>query len=141
MLSCNIGTVFGFVIASYFDYYGQIKINIAFPILFLILINYFPETPEYLLRRNQRIVSMITSQHDYNLSSYLSHFHFQSAEKSRNFYRGIRAPPSLEMKRFNEPEKTYEKIEHDSTGLSLSDFCAYTICIVFIIKTTKCLKF
>lgn len=57
VLSCNIGTVFGFVIANYLDYYEQIKANIMLPILFLVLINFFPETPEYLLKRNQRIVS------------------------------------------------------------------------------------
>lgn len=57
VLSCNIGTVSGFVIANYLDYHEQIKANIMLPILFLVLINFFPETPEYLLKQNQRIVS------------------------------------------------------------------------------------
>lgn len=53
----NAGVLFGFVIANYLDYFGQIKINIVLPIIFLAAFNYFPETPEYLLKRNQKIVS------------------------------------------------------------------------------------
>lgn len=57
ILVYNAGVLFGFVIANYLDYYGQIKINIILPIIFLAAFNYFPETPEYLLKRNQNIVS------------------------------------------------------------------------------------
>lgn len=137
VLSCNIGTVFGFVIANYLDYYEQIKANIMLPILFLVLINFFPETPEYLLKRNQRIVSRSWELNRfshyclmYNLGS--NFCIFQAAEKSRNFYRGIKSAPSIEMKRLNEQDtKTYERIEQQNAGLSLSDFCAYLNYIPF----------
>lgn len=60
ILIYNSGVLFGFVIAEFLDYYGQIKINIILPIVFLAGFNYFPETPEYLLRRDQKIVSTNT---------------------------------------------------------------------------------
>lgn len=101
ILIYNSGILFGFVIANYLDYFGQIKINIILPIIFLAAFNYFPETPEYLLKRNQKI----------------------AAEKSRNFYRGIKNVRTLEMKKVDENDKTYEKIESESTTISFADFC------------------
>ncbi|XP_055295153.1 uncharacterized protein LOC129564928 [Sitodiplosis mosellana] len=104
ILFCNTGVLTGFVLASYLDYFGQIKANIMLPTLFLLLFNFFPETPEWLLKRNQKI----------------------AAEKSRNFYRGLNNPPSYEMKQIDEKEKTYEKVVNDESiddGLSFSDFC------------------
>lgn len=102
ILSCNAGVLFGFVIAGFADYNMQLKINIALPILFLAAFNYFPETPEFLLKRNQKI----------------------AAEKSKNFYNGFKNAPPVEMKSMVQQEKIYEKIENEneSTGLSLSDF-------------------
>ncbi|XP_031623042.1 facilitated trehalose transporter Tret1-like [Contarinia nasturtii] len=101
ILSCNAGCLFGFVVPIYFNYIEQIKINMMLPTLFLVLFYFFPETPEYLLKRNQKTL----------------------AEKSTNFYRGLKNPPSYEMKQINEQEKTYEKIEQESTSISFSDFC------------------
>lgn len=57
VLAANLGTLFGFVIANYLDFYGQIKANIMFPIVFLIAINSFPETPAFLLKCNLKDVS------------------------------------------------------------------------------------
>lgn len=126
ILIYNGGVLFGFVIASFFDYFGQIKINIMLPIIFLAAFNYFPETPEYLLKRNQKIVRelhFLVLHFWYPLLPFL--MQLQAAEKSRNFYRGIKNPRSLELKKVVEHDKAYEKIESDSTSLSLSDFCAY----------------
>lgn len=68
----NAGVLFGFVIANYLDYFGQIKINIVLPIIFLAAFNYFPETPEYLLKRNQKIVSA----NDLSQKQFYSQFEF-----------------------------------------------------------------
>lgn len=56
VLFANAGCLFGFAISLFLDYYGQIKINIIIPILFLITFHYFPETPEFLLKQNQKEV-------------------------------------------------------------------------------------
>ncbi|XP_055295909.1 facilitated trehalose transporter Tret1-like, partial [Sitodiplosis mosellana] len=103
ILFCNGGVLVGFVLDSYLDYFGQIKANIMLPTLYLLIFNFFPETPEYLLKRNQKI----------------------AAEKSCNFYLGLNNPPSYEMKQIDEKEKTYEKVVNDESiddGLSFSDF-------------------
>lgn len=129
ILIYNGGVLFGFVIASFFDYSGQIKINIMLPIIFLAAFNYFPETPEYLLKRNQKIVRelyfLILNFWCRLLISSLFLMQSQAAEKSRNFYRGIKNPRSLELKKVDEHDKAYEKIDSNSTSLSLSDFCVY----------------
>lgn len=57
ILACNAGVLFGFVIANYLDYYGQIKAHIMLPTFFLLFFTFFHESPEYLLKRNQKIVS------------------------------------------------------------------------------------
>lgn len=57
ILSANAGVLLGFVIANYLDYFGQIKANIMLPTLFLLLFTFFPESPEFLSKRNQKIVS------------------------------------------------------------------------------------
>ena len=56
ILFCNLGVLTGFVLANFLDYYGQIKANIMLPTFFLLIFNFFPETPEYLLKCNQKIV-------------------------------------------------------------------------------------
>lgn len=57
ILACNAGVLFAFVIAGFLDYSEQLKINIMLPVLFLVAFYFFPESPEYLLKRNQTIVS------------------------------------------------------------------------------------
>lgn len=56
-LSGNAGMVFGFVIGNYLEYFTQLKIQFLFPIAYLVAFNYFPDTPDYLLLRQKRIVS------------------------------------------------------------------------------------
>lgn len=41
------------------------------------------------------------------------------------------------MKKVNEVEKTYEKLEQESTKLSKSDFCEYNISFSFITSTSR----
>lgn len=59
ILSTNAGALFGFAISLFLDYYGQLKINLLIPTLFLVLYHFFPETPEYLLKRNQKKVRLL----------------------------------------------------------------------------------
>lgn len=56
---CNVGVLLGFIFSIYFDYADQIKAHIMLPTLFLAFFTYFPETPEYLTRTDQKIVSEI----------------------------------------------------------------------------------
>lgn len=56
ILTTNAGCVFGFFISSFLDYSGQIKINLMIPVLFLLLIHFFSESPEFLLKQNKKNV-------------------------------------------------------------------------------------
>lgn len=58
-LTANAGMVFGFVIGTYLEYYMQMKILILLPIAFLVAFNYFPETPDFLLQQQKKIVSKL----------------------------------------------------------------------------------
>lgn len=60
ILACNFGVLLGFIFAIYLDYYGQIKAHIMLPTTFLALFTFFPETPEYLTRTDQKLVSICT---------------------------------------------------------------------------------
>lgn len=57
ILITNAGCMFGFSITGFLDYFGQIKMNIMLPVLFLLLFYLFPETPEFLLKQNKKSVS------------------------------------------------------------------------------------
>lgn len=47
------GCIVGYTVADLFDFYAQIKVYLAVPIIFFIAFLYFPEAPEYLLRKNK----------------------------------------------------------------------------------------
>lgn len=58
ILACNFGVLIGFIFAEFLDYAEQLKINIMLPVLFLVAFHFcIRETPEYLLKRNQTVVS------------------------------------------------------------------------------------
>lgn len=53
----NSGTVMAFVLAKYFDYATQAKINLVMPILFVILFARMPDTPQHLVNvERQKVI-------------------------------------------------------------------------------------
>lgn len=60
ILACNGGALFGYAIPLWLGYYSQIKAHLMIPIVFLVFMHFFPETPEYLLKRNQQEVCLWT---------------------------------------------------------------------------------
>lgn len=53
MFNLSFGMLLGFVIATYFNYYVIPIIALVFPVVYLVAVTYFPETPHFLLRKNK----------------------------------------------------------------------------------------
>lgn len=51
MLSVTIGILFGFIAGTYLTYYLVPKIFLPLPIVFFVLFIFFPETPQYYIKR------------------------------------------------------------------------------------------
>lgn len=66
-LTFNFGTLLAFVIGTYVDYTTCLIVYLSFPIVFMVIFLYFPETPLFLLRKG----------------------HGERAVKSIRFYRNI----------------------------------------------------
>lgn len=73
VLAANVGGLFGFVIANYFDFVQQAIISMFFPILFFVVFAFVPETPTFLQRRNKTEVS--DNNHLLNVHAAKSHSH------------------------------------------------------------------
>lgn len=56
-LACNAGILIAFIIGHFFDYESVPQILLGIPILYVILIAMFPETPSYLLSINRAEVN------------------------------------------------------------------------------------
>lgn len=67
IFSCNIGILISFIVGHYIQYAMRPVILISFPIAFLLLFVYFPETPAFLMQ----------------------HGRDAEAEKSLRFYRNV----------------------------------------------------
>lgn len=55
-LACNAGILIAFIVGHFFDYATVSQILLAIPILFVISISSFPETPSYLLTIDKSMV-------------------------------------------------------------------------------------
>ena len=53
MLILNCGIVIGYILTSYINYTTVPFIVIGLPIIYIILMFYLPDTPKYLLHKNQ----------------------------------------------------------------------------------------
>ncbi|KAM7364422.1 facilitated trehalose transporter Tret1-like [Cochliomyia hominivorax] len=53
MLFLSFGIMTGFVLSSYLDYYLSPCIIVIFPLVYLTAVTQFPETPQFLLRKQQ----------------------------------------------------------------------------------------
>lgn len=56
-MACNAGILIAFIIGHFFDYESVPQILLGIPILYVILIAMFPETPSYLLSINRAEVN------------------------------------------------------------------------------------
>lgn len=56
-LACNAGILIAFIVGHFFAYELVPQILLAIPIIFVILIALFPETPSYLLSINRSEVN------------------------------------------------------------------------------------
>lgn len=151
VLTCNVGILFGYILAEYFAYFAQIKILLTIPVLYLLLHNYFPESPEYFMKRNQPKVR-IEYKSNVILKKYIFDVceMFQLARKSKSFYgrfaeddinpsKMIKNKTNENIEILAEEEKIVEKfeleVEEEVTSLSLADFCEYLyLCLCSTIK-------
>lgn len=114
-LTNNAGLVFGLVVATYFEYFTQLKIQVLLPIAFFVAFSYFPESPEEKTNVSEDLAF---------ISVYWIYFRFQSV----TFFQGIK---NDQLEQEKQPMKTAEKAimedSSDSEKLSLSDFCKFVL--------------
>lgn len=139
ILTMNAGFLVGYILVDFLDYYGQIKANITYPMLFLALFNFFPESPGYLLRQQQVTVReyfKFNNRFPFFLISIFFVKISQAAEQSKQFYSGVKVTPSSENG-IDQQEKAYDKFENENMSLSLADFCASLICLYMSSKRNE----
>lgn len=56
VLNCNIGILIAFILGNYFTYEIQPIILVFMPILFFTAFSFFPESPQYLMKRGEEEV-------------------------------------------------------------------------------------
>lgn len=54
ILSTNLGMLLMFICGNIFDYFATPKIMLLLPVVFCFLFSFFPETPIFLLRNDER---------------------------------------------------------------------------------------
>ncbi|KAG4074992.1 hypothetical protein HA402_014571 [Bradysia odoriphaga] len=101
-LACNAGVLLAFVVGHFFDYTIVAQILLIVPIIYVLVVVPFPETPSYLLSMNRT----------------------EEAEKSFKFYRNIKRKSQttdLFRNEFNElKQKFSEKNEKSIAASSLA---------------------
>lgn len=104
ILSTNLGMLLIYISGSIFDYATTPKIMLLLPAIFILLIYFFPETPNYLLRNNKT----------------------EAAEASLKFLRGcskretIPDDVDLELKKMIRKVNN-DAINHSGSGIELSE--------------------
>ncbi|KNC32811.1 putative facilitated trehalose transporter Tret1-2 [Lucilia cuprina] len=100
MLFLSFGIMSGFVFSSHLDYYLNPCIIIIFPIIYLLAVAQFPETPQYLLRKH----------------------HEDKAHKAFMFYNNLPKYNSIESSLSEQEELTVNsQFELLKEGISLSN--------------------
>lgn len=62
-LLCNLGMLMELVLANYVSYATQAKIFLAMSALFVLLFQAFPESPDYLLSKDNIKVHLVSPEH------------------------------------------------------------------------------
>lgn len=101
MLSVNFGVLIGFIVSSHIAYHIIPFCILVLPIIYLLLILMFPETPQYLLRKKK----------------------FTAAEESFRFYKncGIDSKKDDHDNSFDQLKSVIET-RSENASLSLRDF-------------------
>lgn len=54
--SYNTGTIVSFFLGNYFNCLDQVKVQLIVPVIFMVLMFFLPETPDYLIKRSKEKV-------------------------------------------------------------------------------------
>lgn len=91
-LFSNSGTIISFFLGNYLSMLDQVKTQLIVPIIFLIVMYFLPESPEYWVRNRKEKVRMSVTHILYFPINFFFFFHsqivFQRAIKSVKFYKG-----------------------------------------------------
>lgn len=104
MLTANAGFLLSFVAGNYLEYHQIPYIGLAISILYLLVFIFFPETPQFLLKRKKEEARVTSTMRSYQKYLFNFVFHSQLAEKSFRFYRNIALGTELTDKRKTEWE-------------------------------------
>lgn len=105
ILIVNLGVLVGLASSGYMDFFMAPFVPITILVVFLMLFQFLPETPQYLLMRKRKV----------------------EAEASFRFYRGCRKNteelPEKYLKEFAAMQKIYDGLSGDSSqGIQRKDF-------------------
>uniref|UniRef100_A0A1L8DFA2 Putative sugar transporter n=3 Tax=Nyssomyia neivai TaxID=330878 RepID=A0A1L8DFA2_9DIPT len=120
ILIVNFGVLVGLAICGYLDFFVAPLIPISILLVFLILFQFLPETPQYLLMRRRKI----------------------DAEASFRFYRGYRKSTEemaeKYVKEFTALQKIYDisSVNSDDQKLSMKDFTPKSTKLALLISFT-----
>ncbi|KAL9895746.1 facilitated trehalose transporter Tret1-like [Glossina fuscipes] len=105
MLMLSFGILAGYIMSTYLDYYVNPFIIVIFPLLYLIAVTQFPETPQHLLRKHK----------------------ISDARESFKFYRNM--PKTIEANSLPELRTAFEELKDNilkangkSEKLQVDDF-------------------
>lgn len=126
MLLLSFGILAGFILSSHLDYYVNPCIIIILPIIYLLAATQFPETPQFLIRKQK----------------------MDKAHEAFKFYKNLKNPKSLEANKnelqelntqsgFEELKQNILAVISHSEKLSLHDFGRF----YFNMKKTISLNF
>uniref|UniRef100_A0A0A1WK54 Facilitated trehalose transporter Tret1 n=1 Tax=Zeugodacus cucurbitae TaxID=28588 RepID=A0A0A1WK54_ZEUCU len=103
-LFLNVGMLTGYSLSSYVPYHIIPIVAIVLPLLYLLIVTYFPESPSYLLHCGKE----------------------EEAEKSLKFYSNYTASTKLEIEKFNvkyaELKTAVQQQKSQSDAVTLRDF-------------------
>ncbi|XP_059616834.1 facilitated trehalose transporter Tret1-like [Phlebotomus argentipes] len=120
ILVVNLGVLVGLAISGYLDFFIVPLVPIAILLVFLLLFQFLPETPQYLLMRKRK----------------------EEAETSFRFYRGFRKStedlPEKYQKEFAALQKIYDGLAQQSSnqGIQKKDFAPKSTKLGMIISFT-----
>ncbi|GAB0092713.1 hypothetical protein DMENIID0001_077420 [Sergentomyia squamirostris] len=119
ILVVNFGLFVGLTIGGYLEFFLAPLVPIGILVIFLILFQFLPETPQYLLMRRRK----------------------EDAEKSFKFYRGFRKCyndelPEKYSKEFSTLLKVFDRssTEENDSGVHWKDFCVKSTRLAIIIS-------
>lgn len=134
MLTSNVGFLLSFIAGFYLSYHQIPYIGFGLSVAYLAIFLFFPETPQFLLKRKKeevRIQWAIIITRNIHLTFY-SFIDLQLAEKSFRFYRNLSSDAEFTDKRKKEWEllkiinlKSSKPAGDTTQKASWTDLCTY----------------